>query len=66
MWYLKPLTTLSETMKGAQTGKEVQGVNSESLQHFKVTEMKRNQQKDVEVARTVGSKPGEHDVLEPM
>ena len=27
--------------------------------------MKRNQQNDEEIARKIGGKPGEHDVLEP-
>lgn len=56
---------LSEAVKEVQTGKEVRGVNSEPLQHFEVRGMKRNQQKDVEVARQLGGKPGERDVLEP-
>ena len=56
---------LTETIKEVYAGKEVQRVNSEPSQHFAIREMKRSQQNDVKVARKIGGKPGEHDVLEP-
>ena len=56
---------LTETIKEVYAGKKVQRVNFELSQHFAISEMKRNQQNDEEIARKIGGKPGEHDVLEP-
>ena len=56
---------LTETIKEVYAGKKVQRVNFELSQHFAIREMKRNQQNDEEIARKIGGKPGEHDVLEP-
>ena len=56
---------LTETIKEVYAGKKVKRVTFELSQCFAIREMKRNQQNDVEIARKIGGKPGEHDVLEP-